>query len=684
MGYHTHLVLLSVVLVFSEASSPTKVPIRTVPVCGQLIEEDREERSSSQSSRDHIVALPSMGDSLAVSLPSNRSDDSLRCSLFIQSCPSCLISIDLGANLSILSRDQPVPPPACLDGRMEEACFALNFVEDSSDSPSSFYRSIAIWSLLNDDETRFVSSGSSVRIVLELWAIEKEKILPNFIDNLFPLHIKILNNTEILEGFLGNSNLTTNNHIQSPRYPSAYPRDVEKTFLLQNSDANGVVRISFDDFNIDNQSELEVVDSDGSLLFSSRIHFRRPPSMESSGNTMSVHLKANGFTQEIGFRAKYEFTKEIQWSEMPSDELCDLTLDGFGGSISLDGRTDLLDKDIDCVFVVQRRNSLVGRNYDRLFLRVDEFRLHGDHLSVEVREGSFSTGDHLISLYDAQQTDELLAKQPKSGFIDSSDDPAFYIRLKGLLKSTVGFHLSYSFFYRWSGPICPGSLEFRCTNQRCIKASLHCDGIDNCGDGSDELSCDGSSSISDLTAMIGEFPVNKEPQAESDISALLALVLGICGVVVIFLVAVTVVLKIYDRRRRRGGRRVPTVDATGAALPHHTETAPSMQTVGERRFYVLPETQISVIEAPPSYDDALKHPSVPSGHSGAYSNAAFVGEPPPEISPRVDTPVPSFEEELEEIKDQPSVHTSLSVDEDDRPCSSTGSPSRSTRKRDGD
>lgn len=45
-------------------------------------------------------------------------------------------------------------PPACVDARMDEACFAMNFVEDSADSPSSLYRSIAIWSLLNDDETK--------------------------------------------------------------------------------------------------------------------------------------------------------------------------------------------------------------------------------------------------------------------------------------------------------------------------------------------------------------------------------------------------------------------------------------------------------------------------------------------------------------------------------------------------
>lgn len=43
---------------------------------------------------------------------------------------------------------------------------------------------------------------------------------------------------------------------------------------------------------------------------------------------------------------------------------------------------------------------------------------------------------------------------------------------------------------------------------------------------------------------------------------------------------------------------------------------PSIQTLGERRFFVLPADQapISVIEAPPTYQDALKHPKVRNNH----------------------------------------------------------------------
>lgn len=50
-----------------------------------------------------------------------------------------------------------------------------------------------------------------------------------------------------------------------------------------------------------------------------------------------------------------------------------------------------------------------------------------------------------------------------------------------------------------------------------------------------------------------------------------------------------------------------------------SELAASIHTIGERRFYVLPENQIRVIEAPPTYSDAMKHPPI----SSSYTNGGF-------------------------------------------------------------
>lgn len=61
--------------------------------------------------------------------------------------------------------------------------------------------------------------------------------------------------------------------------------------------------------------------------------------------------------------------------------------------------------------------------------QVEEFRLRGEDLRLDVKEGAYSMGDSLISLYDAQQTDELLAKQPKWDLISESDSCSKYEQL---------------------------------------------------------------------------------------------------------------------------------------------------------------------------------------------------------------------------------------------------------------
>jgi hypothetical protein len=57
-----------------------------------------------------------------------------------------------------------------------------------------------------------------------------------------------------------------------------------------------------------------------------------------------------------------------------------------------------------------------------------------------------------------------------------------------------------------------------------------------------------------------------------------------------------------------------------ARVSYESDLAASIHTVGERRFYVLPENQIRVFEAPPTYSDALKHPSVSSYTNGGFAD----------------------------------------------------------------
>ncbi|VDK70484.1 unnamed protein product [Cylicostephanus goldi] len=132
--------------------------------------------------------------------------------------------------------------------------------------------------------------------------------------------------------------------------------------------------------------------------------------------------------------------------------------------------------------------------------------------------------------------------------------------------------------------------------------------------------------------------------ADADVSGLIALVIGVCGLILLIISTTAVMGRFY---RRRMATQLSRADLRAT---HYPESAvPTMQTVGERRFYVVPESQISVIEAPPSYDDALKHPAVsetmknkfflqlsmlkvPTSRAPAYMNRGYISSTTSEVT----------------------------------------------------
>ncbi|VDL82394.1 unnamed protein product [Nippostrongylus brasiliensis] len=305
---------------------------------------------------------------------------------------------------------------------------------------------------------------------------------------------------------------------------------------------------------------------------------------------------------------------------------CDELHEGYGGEIKMDGNQQLVNTYVDCIWIVGRFPHMT-----RTFDRVEEFHMKGVGLRLEVREGATSTSERLLLLFDSQTSEQLAHKQPSSGL-----------------------EIVYSQFYRWATALCPGIGEFHCDNARCIKSTLRCDGINNCGDLSDEQ-C--------------QRPVSDFKQNDTDVSGLIALVIGVCGLILLIISTTTVMGRFYRRRL--------TVRLNDSGLPRNSpyasdSTAPSMQTVGERRFYVVPESQVSVIEAPPSYDDALKHPAVPTSTSLAYLNPDYVSTTSEEQLPQsqdseelpAEVPKTLRESQPDESKRQPPQSRSACVEED--------------------
>lgn len=128
--------------------------------------------------------------------------------------------------------------------------------------------------------------------------------------------------------------------------------------------------------------------------------------------------------------------------------------------------------------------------------------------------------------------------------------------------------------------------------------------------------------------------------SDVDFSGIITLVAGAVGVLIVLLSVLFFASRVGRQRLmvRFGGshpHRSASNDrpvGTAQEAAYYNELAPTIQTVGERRFYVLPEAQISVIEAPPTYDDAMKNsvpvPDVPPRRSvSSYTNAGFCTSP---------------------------------------------------------
>ncbi|CAI4226698.1 unnamed protein product [Auanema sp. JU1783] len=573
----------------------------------------------SNSKRDHVAALPNENDTVTVNLFENRTDsnEAVRCTLRVETCSSCYINVKYSPPSSYFKERELNLMPTCMESAVDP-CFEIKFIEEKADTALDLiYKKISIW----DEPMRsdYNSSGDSLLILLTMRNIEKNSTLNTYIQELFPFTISSLSNTENVTGFPSENILIANQSsvgfIESPRYPAAYPRSVVKKYYLTNMNTDGYVRLIFDDFHVHFQSELEVFDSDGSLLINTKNDHRRPPAFISRGNNMTVRFRGNDFTQMVGFRARYEFVEDHDWPEKPNMRNCDEHLEGYGGEIKLEGNGYLVNSYVDCIWIIGRLPHM-SRTFDRIHLKVEDFHVKGVGLRLEVREGASSISDRLLLLFDSQTRDQLEHKQPRHGFTTSLTHPAYYVRLRGFLMSTSGLEIVYSQFYRWATALCPGIGEYHCDNARCIKATLRCDGINHCGDGSDE-EC--HRPLTDHTSSMNRLNEFKHPEA--DISGLIALVVGVCGLILLLISTTAVITRIHRRRLAQASRALSPRNAAGTTAFNSDVTGPSIQTVGERRFYVVPENQISVIEAPPSYDDAMKHAAVTT--TPTYTNQAY-------------------------------------------------------------
>lgn len=148
----------------------------------------------------------------------------------------------------------------------------------------------------------------------------------------------------------------------------------------------------------------------------------------------------------------------------------------------------------DCVWLIKRFS--IEHIADAVLLRLQEVLVgdgwlqYGKINSLEVRRGVTSQAP-LLARYTARNITDMKVMLVSY--------PGLYLRLRGGFYSTD--KLSFLFTAVKNVTVengelaCPGYFDVLCARQFCIDHDLMCDGVDHCGDGSDEspiMDCAGS------------------------------------------------------------------------------------------------------------------------------------------------------------------------------------------------
>uniref|UniRef100_A0A182M0J4 CUB domain-containing protein n=1 Tax=Anopheles culicifacies TaxID=139723 RepID=A0A182M0J4_9DIPT len=383
------------------------------------------------------------------------------CTLELVTCPSCNFKISLSySNFPAKCSVHNEPP--C-------RCDYLEFTEPPFDSTEHTGRRNCGHDVVYQTQTR------SVLIKFVYWSNHTHA---------FTLEYVAERNRETIQANPGPAQNVTNinnylHHriITTPYFPSYYPRDFGKEYVLSCNVEACRINVIFSDFQLAKTSTMEFYDWNGQRLGAVSGAIFRPPVFQSTGPSMIIRFYANGGSG-LGYRALVSFLHVASASDVTlhPNTNCGGVVENIGGAITMMKMLNNANETriYDCVWLLKPPNTYAHLK-THLSLKVDTFEKLGPHSMLTIIQGTTSDGTVLsVTKVDSALGNKELVVPLTSGF---------YVHLRASFGHLSRMALVYSGF---SYLDCYMGTEFLCQNRKCIPIQLHCDGFDHCGDDSDE------------------------------------------------------------------------------------------------------------------------------------------------------------------------------------------------------
>uniref|UniRef100_A0A182WHQ2 CUB domain-containing protein n=1 Tax=Anopheles minimus TaxID=112268 RepID=A0A182WHQ2_9DIPT len=383
------------------------------------------------------------------------------CTLELVTCPSCNFKISLSySNFPAKCSVHNEPP--C-------RCDYLEFTEPPFDSTEHTGRRNCGHDVVYQTQTR------SVLIKFVYWSNHTHA---------FTLEYVAERNRETIQANPGPAqNVTSINNylhqriITTPYFPSYYPRDFGKEYVLSCNVEACRINVIFSDFQLAKTSTMEFYDWNGQRLGAISGAIFRPPVFQSTGPSMIIRFYANGGSG-LGYRALVSFLHVASASDVSlhPNTNCGGVVENIGGAITMMKMLDNANETriYDCVWLLKPPNTYAHLK-THLSLKVDTFEKLGPHSMLTIIQGTTSDG----TVLSVTKVDSAVAKKDLVVPLTSG----FYVHLRASFGHLSRMALVYSGF---SYLDCYMGTEFLCQNRKCIPIQLHCDGFDHCGDDSDE------------------------------------------------------------------------------------------------------------------------------------------------------------------------------------------------------